>query len=108
MFGDRLRCWSLLREPPLLGGEHRLAIERESYAPDAIEARCFDEQAFGKGFVRTWDHGTVEVSDTSPKRIGLLFSGSRLAGPYELRRMRWYPGNRWLLEKLPPPEPSRE
>jgi hypothetical protein len=44
----------------------------------------------------------VEVSGTSPRQISLLFSGSRLAGPYELRRMRWYPGNRWLLAKLPP------
>jgi hypothetical protein len=97
--GERLRCWSLLREPPLAAGQSRLAIERESFGPEAIEAKRFEEQAFGLGNVRTWDEGTVQIAPVSPKHLVLVFGGGKLSGRYELRRMRWYPGNRWLLEK---------
>ncbi len=97
--GPRLRCWSLLREPPLNTGQSRLAIERESFAPEAIEARRFEEEAFGLGKVRTWDEGSVEISAVSPRHLVLLFAGGKLSGRYDMRKMRWYPGNRWLLEK---------
>jgi bifunctional non-homologous end joining protein LigD len=96
----RLRCWSLIREPILRDGQSRLAIERESYAPQAIEAKMFDEEAFGVGRVRSWDEGSVEISSASPRDLLLAFQGAKLSGPYRLRRMRWYPGNRWLFEKL--------
>ncbi len=94
-----LRCWSLMREPPTVPGQTRLAIERESFEPAAIDERVFEEQAFGCGRVRAWDEGTVEISSQSSRELILHFSGARLSGRYELRRTRWYPGNRWLLQK---------
>ncbi len=94
-----LRCWSLLKEPPALRGETRLAIERETYAARNIGAPRFNEEAFGEGRVQTWDEGEVDISETSPRQLDLVFRGTRLSGKYRLRRMRWYPGNRWLLEK---------
>ncbi len=94
-----LRCWSLLREPPLKSGEKRLAIERESFAPDAVDCARFDEEAFGVGNVFAWDTGAVEIAQASGTRLLLNFAGGRLAGKYRLNRMRWYPGNRWLLQK---------
>jgi len=94
-----LRSWSLLREPPLRIGERRLAIERESYPEDSINSGSFEEEAFGKGRVSIWDHGEVEVRVLSPRQLSLAFKGSRVSGNYELRRMLWYPGNRWLLTK---------
>jgi bifunctional non-homologous end joining protein LigD len=94
-----LRCWSLLKEPPQVRGGSRLAIERESFAADALEARRFYEDAFGEGLVQTWDSGEVEIAATSPREMELTFRGIKLTGSYRLRRMRWYPGNRWLLEK---------
>lgn len=97
---DRLRCWSLMKDPLLREGQVRLAIERESYAPQAIEAKVFDEEAFGAGRVRAWDEGTVEISSVSPPDLLLTFNGTKLCGTYRLRRMPWYPGNRWLLEKV--------
>jgi len=96
---NRLRSWSLLREPPRRKGEHRLAIERESFSPDALRSTRFEEEAFGEGRVSVWDEGEVEILAASARRLDLLFKGSHLSGRYELRRMRWYPGNRWLLKK---------
>jgi len=94
-----LRSWSMLKAPPLNPGERRLAIERESLEAVNIDDRRFDEQAFGEGGVYTWDEGDIDISAPAPDRLVLEFGGGKLRGRYELRRMRWYPGNRWLLVK---------
>lgn len=96
---DVLRSWSLLKEPPRKNGEKRLAIERESFEPQAADCTRFEEEAFGVGSVHTWDKGEVDISDASAKHLVLDFRGARLSGRYELKRMRWYPGNRWLFQK---------
>jgi bifunctional non-homologous end joining protein LigD len=100
-----LRSWSLLREPPGRVGERRLAIERECFTVESIVSRNFEEEAFGQGRVQVWDEGEVEVKTVSPRQSVLAFRGSKLSGNYELRKMRWYPGNRWLLKKLQDSEP---
>lgn len=94
-----MRSWSLLREPPSRAGEKRLAIERESFAAQDANSKVFREDAFGEGKVYTWDEGEVDISGNSVKQLDLVFRGTRLTGRYELRRMRWYPGNRWLLKR---------
>jgi len=96
---DRLRCWSLLKEPPGRGGEQRLAIERESFRSEEINKLTFNEAAFGEGKVSTWDEGEVRIAAISPRQLVLVFKGKRLSGRYELDRMLWYPGNRWLFKK---------
>jgi bifunctional non-homologous end joining protein LigD len=95
-----LRSWSLLKEPPCRNGERRLAIERERFTVDSINSITFEEQAFGVGRVSCWDQGELEFEAVSPRLLILTFMGERLSGKYEFRRMRWYPGNRWLLTKL--------
>jgi bifunctional non-homologous end joining protein LigD len=95
-----LRCWSLLREPPQEKGKQMLAIERETFEAAAVDSTRFDEAAFGVGSVYTWDKGTVNVIDDSARLLLLDFDGEKLSGKYELKRMRWYPGNRWLLRKV--------
>jgi bifunctional non-homologous end joining protein LigD len=97
---EGLRSWSLLKEPPCRDGERRLAIERETFPAESIGDACFEEQAFGRGRVSAWDEGTVEVAVKSPRQLALTFNGRRLSGSYELRKMLWYPGNRWMLTKL--------
>jgi bifunctional non-homologous end joining protein LigD len=94
-----LRSWSLLKTPPLRFGERRLAIERESFPADSIHSGSFEEEAFGLGRVSAWDRGEVEVQAQSPWHLALVFKGGKVSGDYELRRMLWYPGNRWLLTK---------
>jgi bifunctional non-homologous end joining protein LigD len=95
-----LRSWSLLKEPPARKGERRLAIERETFSAESIDSRYFEEEAFGHGRVAAWDYGTVDIASKSPRQLVLMFAGKKMSGTYELRRMAWYPGNRWILKKL--------
>lgn len=99
-YDDLLRSWSLLKQPPLKRGERRLAIERETREAADIDRSRFNEEAFGEGGVYTWDEGEVLVSAPGSDRMTLDFQGSKLNGRYEIRRMRWYPGNRWIMLKL--------
>ncbi len=94
-----LRCWSLLKEPPCRTGEQRLAIEREGLPRELATSPSIYEEAFGEGKVYAWDTGKVDIEEASAKRIVLVFKGKKMSGRYELRRMTWYPGNRWLLKK---------
>ncbi len=97
--GNRLRNWSLLRQPPVRSGERRLAVEQETLSAADLNRQSFDEQAFGDGGVNTWDEGEVTVTFVGSNMLILEFQGTKLNGRYEIRRMRWYPGNRWLLLK---------
>jgi bifunctional non-homologous end joining protein LigD len=96
---DLVRSWSLLKEPPLHKGEKRLAIEREPLAYAEISRPMIEEEAFGTGRVQVWDGGEVSIANLSPEHLVLILRGDKLKGRYELRRMRWYPGNRWMMEK---------
>ena len=96
---EKLRSWSLLKEPPRKPGERRLAIERENFPIESLNSKNWEEEAFGKGLANIWDKGEVEIQALSPKLMLLTFRGIKLSGKYELRRMIWYPGNRWLLTK---------
>jgi hypothetical protein len=100
ILNEVMRSWSLLREPPLRKGERRLAIERESFTVESIHCRNFEEEAFGFGGVKAWDQGEFEIEVLSGKQLIASFQGTRLSGKYEFRRMRWYPGNRWILTKM--------
>jgi hypothetical protein len=97
--GVVVRSWSLLKEPPLLAATRRLAIEREQLSAEQINRPFIVEEAFGSGRARIWDSGEVTIDARAPECLVLEFSGTKMAGRYELRRMRWYPGNRWMLEK---------
>jgi hypothetical protein len=100
VLNDVMRSWSLLREPPLRCGEKRLAIERESFTADSIHCKNFEEEAFGLGGVKSWDEGVADIELLSPKQLIVSIKGNRINGKYEFRRMRWYPGNRWLLTRV--------
>jgi bifunctional non-homologous end joining protein LigD len=98
---EKLRSWSLLKEPPRKSGERRLAIERENFPIESLNSENWEEEAFGKGSANIWDKGQVEIQAPSSRLMLLTFRGHKLSGKYELRRMVWYPGNRWLLTKSP-------
>jgi bifunctional non-homologous end joining protein LigD len=97
-----MRSWSLLKEPPTQKGEKRLAVERESLSVEQISHPIIEEESFGIGRARVWDSGEVVITAVLSDRLMLKFKGDKLRGRYELRLMRWYPGNRWLLEKSDP------
>ena len=89
----------MLKEPPKHKNEKRLAIEREQLAQEEIDHPIITEEAFGTGRSRIWDHGEFTFAIISPDHLAMTFAGEKLRGRYDLRRMRWYPGNRWMLEK---------
>jgi hypothetical protein len=99
---EGVRSWSLLREPPLRTGKKRLAVEREQLSVEEIGRPFLEEEAFGTGRARIWDRGDVTITAVTPERLEMVFAGEKMTGRYQLRRMRWYPGNRWLLEKSGP------
>ena len=103
-----LRSWSLLREPPRREGERRLAIERESFTADSINSQKFEEEAFGLGRVSPWDQGEAQFEIASARLLVVSFAGEKVSGKYEFRRMRWYPGNRWILTKLRTPAQAHQ
>jgi bifunctional non-homologous end joining protein LigD len=96
---DRVRSWSMLKEPPLRARDKRLAIEREDLPIEVLGRQKIEEEAFGTGRVQVWDGGEVTEIAARPEILILTFGGTKMQGRYELRRMKWYPGNRWLLEK---------
>jgi len=96
---DLVRSWSLLKPPPERMGERRLAVERKVSHLEEVCRPVIEEEAFGAGKARLWDGGEVAIDDGIPDRLILVFEGTKMTGNYEMRRMRWYPGNRWLIEK---------
>jgi bifunctional non-homologous end joining protein LigD len=94
-----VRSWSLLKDPPTTPGEKRLAIERERMTAEDIDRQVIEEEAFGAGRVVVWDRGQAACMELAPGHLVLDLRGDLVRGRYELRRMSWYPGNRWLLEK---------
>jgi len=96
---ERVRSWSLLRTPPLRAGEQRLAIEREGGPASQVNPPVLEEAAFGRGKTYVWDQGDLNIRSASPQRLVLSLEGAKMAGTYELRRMSWYPGDRWLIRK---------
>ena len=81
-----------------------MAIERENFPIESLNSKKLEEEAFGEGRVETWDEGQVELREASARLLLLTFRGNKLSGRYELRRMIWYPGNRWLLTKSRAPK----
>jgi bifunctional non-homologous end joining protein LigD len=100
VYEGTLRTWSLLKEPPNRNGDKRLAIEREHFQVEAIVDKHFEEQAFGHGRVYIWDEGLVGIQTLSSTNLMLDFHGGKMLGTYQLRKTRWYPGNRWMLTKM--------
>jgi len=98
LYGDRVRSWSLLRIPPV-GAEQRLAIEREELNAEDLERETIHESAFGAGRAVRWDEGEAGLVLESEDVLVLQLNGRKLSGRYELKRMDWYPGNRWLLRR---------
>jgi bifunctional non-homologous end joining protein LigD len=102
--GGTIRSWSLYREPPVREGDRRLAIELQLMTAEAVNREHIEEEPFGSGRARIWDGGKAGIAWLTPSHLVLDLRGAKLSGRFELRRMRWYPGNRWLLEKTKEPD----
>src|SRR5512135_878792 len=75
---DRVRSWSMLKEPPLRTRDKRLAIEREGLSVEALGQPRIEEEAFGTGRVQVWDGGEVTEIAVQPEMLILAFGGTKM------------------------------
>ena len=110
-----LVSWALPKDPPLVEGVKRLAIQTEDHpmAYASFEG-TIPEGQYGAGTVEIWDHGTFEsIKEKAGEGIDLgaclkngqievYFSGNKITGPYALIRtnMAGTDKKQWLFFKM--------
>lgn len=93
-----LRSWAIPKEPPMVAGVKRLAVQVEdhplSYAgfEGAIPAG-----EYGAGKVEIWDNGTYRTIDKKEGKLVIEINGKRLTGSYVLVRLK--DQKNWLFFK---------
>lgn len=97
---DTLKSWALPKEPPKTIGERRLAVSVDDHP---IEYALFQGEIpqgnYGAGKVKTWDRGTFEIIENTPRKMVVNIHGSRLHGKYCL--IHFEPeGKNWLFFKM--------
>ena len=99
-FDDVLKSWALPKSPPQKTGEKRLAVAVDDHP---LEYALFEgeipEGNYGAGKVSTWDIGTFEVKEKTPKKIILKIQGKKIVGNYCLLHFKPKEKN-WLFFKL--------
>ena len=95
-----LKSWALPKEPPRKIGERRLAISVDDHP---IGYALFEGEIphgnYGAGKVKTWDRGTFEIIENTPRKMVVNVHGSRLQGKYCL--IHFEPeGKNWLFFKM--------
>ena len=95
-----LKSWALPKHPPETEDEKRLAIA----VPDhPIEYAHFEGKIpkgnYGAGKVTTWDKGTFEIEEKTPRKWIVCIKGQKLQGRYCLLHFKPKEKN-WLFFKL--------
>lgn len=94
-----LKSWAVPKEPPAVVGIKRLAIAVEDHPLEYIDFEGIIEEGYGKGAVKVWDEGTVEVESRKKNKIVFLAHGKKLKGKYTLLKFEKAGENQWLLFK---------
>lgn len=93
-----LKSWAVPKEPPLVNGVKRLAVQVEDHPLDyATFAGTIPEGEYGAGAVEIWDKGTYVLMDKKPNKIIFEIKGERLKGTYCL--LRFKEDKNWLFFK---------
>jgi DNA ligase D-like protein (predicted 3'-phosphoesterase) len=96
-----LKSWAIPKEPPILPGVKRLAIQTEDHSMDYADFEGeIPEGEYGAGMVKVWDRGTYEPESMHENKIVIILKGKKLKGAYILLKFR--PGkekNMWLFFK---------
>ncbi len=105
-----LKSWAVPKEPPLLSGQKRLAIETEDHPLEyASFSGVIPPGNYGAGTVEIWDHGTFLNLKEKPLftcyqegHIEIMLVGKKLKGPYALVKTKLGTGDKkeWLLLKM--------
>ncbi len=93
-----LKSWAVPKQPPIVPGVKRLAVEVEDHPLSYIDFEgIIPEGMYGAGKVELWDKGTYTVKHRSKNKIEFTLHGEKLTGDYALIRFK---GDRnWLLFK---------
>ncbi len=93
-----LKSWAIPKEPPLIEGVKRLAVQVEDHpASYAGFEGTIPEGQYGAGTVEIWDHGTYKTLDRKEDKLVIHISGQRLSGEYVLVRLK--DTKNWLFFK---------
>jgi DNA ligase D-like protein (predicted 3'-phosphoesterase) len=106
--GGVLKSWAVPKEPPVELGVKRLAVQVEDHPLEYASFKgTIPAGQFGAGTVEIWDSGTYRVLETTPAKLWIEISGTRLVGPYVLLKLKSAePSDRnWLFFKTKPKEP---
>ncbi|UGV41667.1 3'-phosphoesterase [Methanococcoides orientis] len=96
-----LKSWAIPKEPPIVEGVKRLAIQTNDHA---IEYADFEgtipEGSYGAGKVEIWDHGRFEPVVVKEKEIVFRLSGEKMKGKFVLLKTNFGKvKNSWLFFK---------
>ena len=92
-----LKSWAIPKEPPIVKGVRRLAIEVDDHDLSFINFEgVIPEGEYGAGAISLWDSGSYELLSEDDRGMKLLLSGKRLSGKYTLHR---FEGTKWLFFK---------
>jgi DNA ligase D-like protein (predicted 3'-phosphoesterase) len=93
-----LKSWAVPKEPPVVKGVKRLAVQVEDHPMDyANFAGTIPEGGYGAGTVEIWDKGIYVLVDRKPNKIIFEIKGERLKGTYCL--LRFKEDKNWLFFK---------
>jgi bifunctional non-homologous end joining protein LigD len=74
-----LKSWAVPKQPPLLKGIKRLAIQVENHPLEYANFHgTIPEGQYGAGKVEIWDKGKYELLEKNPKSMKIKFHGKKL------------------------------
>ena len=95
-----LKSFAIPKEPPLIRGTKRLAIQVEDHD---LEYANFEGEIpkgeYGAGRVEIWDRGTYDLLEREENKIVMRFRGKKLRGEYVLVKFEKAGENQWLFFK---------
>jgi DNA ligase D-like protein (predicted 3'-phosphoesterase) len=93
-----LKSWAIPKEPPIIAGVRRLAVEVEDHP---IEYANFEgtiqKGEYGAGTVEIWDKGNYTLLERKEDKITVDIHGEKLKGVYFL--IRFKDKKNWLFFK---------
>lgn len=93
-----LNSWAIPKEPPLVAGVKRLAVQVEDHPIEyASFTGSIPEGEYGAGVVEIWDKGTYTLIDQEADKLIIDIHGQKLKGTYVL--VRFKDVKNWLFFK---------
>lgn len=94
-----LKSWAVPKGPSADTRDKRLAVRVDDHPLEYADFEGeIEEGRYGAGRVEIWDAGEYEMVEESDGLLRFRLDGRRMRGTWKLIRMRWKPGENWLLQ----------